>query len=79
MFLNLEDYSMHTPPFPLVRLAASAVLILAGLVLAGTGYWWAQPVLAVFQSFPGGQWMQVPVPFLPIACIGVGALLFTRR
>jgi len=60
-------------------LKLSAILLgAAGLGLIVFGRYWGT---AVFDSLPGTalyEWLSLSVPFLPIALIAIGALLFVR-
>jgi hypothetical protein len=57
----------------------SALLILAGLLLVGFGNSWAPFVLDTLPASELGLWIELVVPFLPIAIIGMGAALFTLK
>jgi hypothetical protein len=59
--------------------AASVLLILAGLLLVGFGNSWAPFVLDALPASELGLWIELVVPFLPIAIIGMGAALLTLK
>lgn len=57
----------------------SALLVVGGLYLVGFGHSWAPMVLAALPATSLGAWIELLVPFLPIAFIGLGAALFFAR
>ena len=62
----------------LLRNALAALLTLAGLWLFAFGNAWAPVVLAMLPDSPGGYWLELVVPFIPMLFIGGGALVFAR-
>lgn len=60
-----------------VRVVAS-LLLLAGVVLLLTGHWWSRPVIGFFEEIPGGPWLSIPVPYLPLIAVALGVRLLLR-
>jgi hypothetical protein len=56
----------------------AATLISFGMVLLAFGNWWAPWFLSVLAAIPGGSWLELILPFLPMAVIGCGAVILTR-
>ena len=58
------------------RLFVAAVLVATGLFLAAFGNAWAPLALASLPASVLGGWLELIVPFLPMAFISSGAALF---
>ena len=58
------------------RLFVAAALIATGLFLAAFGNAWAPLALASLPASVLGGWLELIVPFLPMAFISSGAALF---
>lgn len=56
----------------------AAALIAAGLWLAAFGNAWAPGAFELLPASELGAWLELLVPFLPMALIGLGAILFLR-
>jgi hypothetical protein len=61
------------------RRLIAAALVLTGLYLAVFGNTWAPPVLELLAGSEMGAWLELIVPFLPMAFIGFGAAVFSSR
>ena len=59
--------------------ALGAALVAAGLYLAAFGNHWAPMVLGLLPATYAGGFLELLVPFLPMACIGSGAVLLAAR
>ena len=59
----------------------AAALVLTGLFLVVFGNSWAPPAFELLPDTELGYWLELIVPFLPMAFIGLGAVMFvsTRR
>lgn len=53
------------------RLAGWA-LVATGLVLALTGSLWGEATVTWLETLPGGKWLTVPVPYVPILLMALG-------
>ena len=58
-----------------LRLTTAATLILVGLGLFTLGHTWAPQALELLPDTSFGYWLELLVPFLPMAFVGGGALL----
>lgn len=58
------------------RTIGGFALIGAGLVLALWGNLWAPWAFRILGGWAIGAWIELFVPFLPMALIGFGAMLF---
>lgn len=58
------------------RTALAALLVLAGIGLFLFGHRWAPLALALLPDSPAGLWLELLVPFLPMAFVAGGAYLF---
>ena len=58
-----------------LRVTVATTLILVGLGMFALGHTWAPLALAVLPDTPPGFWLELVVPFLPMAVVGAGALL----
>ena len=54
----------------------AAALVLSGLYLVVFGNSWAPTALELLPDTEPGYWLELIVPFLPVALIGFGAALF---
>lgn len=61
-----------------LRAAIAWLTILVGLVLFLLSPWWARPVAEAIESLPAGKWLTVPVPFVPLLLVLLGAALWRR-
>ena len=61
------------------RLLIAVALVLIGLYLATFGNSWAPIVLELLPASELGAWLELIVPFLPMAFIGLGVALFASR
>ena len=68
-----------TPLLEFARLLIAAALVLMGLYLAVFGNSWGPLVFELLPASEIGTWLELIVPFLPMAFIGFGAVLFTSR
>jgi hypothetical protein len=59
------------------RLIAAA-FISFGMFLIAYGDWWAPWFLSILEVIPGGKWLELILPFLPMVVIGVGVVMLTR-
>ena len=62
-----------------IRLFICVALVLTGLFLAAFGNLWAPPVFEWWSGSEIGAWLELILPFLPMALIGSGAALFTQH
>ncbi|MFM7784708.1 MAG: hypothetical protein ACKPE6_08715, partial [Gammaproteobacteria bacterium] len=60
------------------RLAAAALIAL-GVFMIAFGGWWSPWFLRVLETLPGGAWLELVLPFLPMVIIGFGAAMLTRN
>ena len=58
------------------RLLIAVALVLTGLYLAVFGNSWGPLVFALLPDSELGAWVELIVPFLPMAFIGLGAAIF---
>ncbi len=58
-----------------LRVTLAATLILVGFGMFALGHTWAPRALELLPDTPPGFWLELIVPFLPMAFVGVGALL----
>jgi hypothetical protein len=58
-----------------MKLLLAAVLVLVGLYLIAFGHQWAPHALEYLPDTEFGFWVELIVPFLPMAFIGTGAAL----
>jgi hypothetical protein len=59
-----------------LRSAFAAGLVLGGLGLFAFGSAWAPFALELLPDSPAGYWLELVVPFIPMAFVGSGAALF---
>ena len=63
---------------PLIaRWTVAAAAVIFGLFLAFFGNWWAPYALDLLADSVTGSWLELIVPFLPMAFVGLGALVLT--
>jgi len=60
----------------LLAVLAAASLALTGVYLIAFGSSWAPVALDVLSGSELGAWLELVIPFLPMACIGVAAFLY---
>ena len=51
------------------------LLVVAGMAVLGLSPWWARGVATAIESLPGGKWLSVPLPFLPLLLVLAGVSL----
>ena len=61
------------------RLLTAVALVFIGLYLAVFGNSWAPIVFELLPASELGAWLELIVPFLPMAFIGLGVALFASR
>jgi len=61
------------------KIIAAIALVLTGLYLALFGNAWGPQVFELLPDSEIGSWVELIVPFLPMAFIGAGAALYTRN
>jgi hypothetical protein len=61
------------------QLFMAVALVLIGLYLATFGNSWAPMVLELLPASELGEWLELIVPFLPMAFIGFGAALLVSH
>ncbi len=59
-----------------MKLMLAAALVVVGLCLAAFGNAWGPRVFDLLPASAMGSWLELIVPFLPIAFIGSGAALY---
>lgn len=57
----------------------AAGLVLIGPWLAIFGNAWAPRVISLLDDSEIGLWLELVVPFLPMVCIGFGAIVFVTK
>ena len=70
----VRDGRLH----PALRTAIAVLPILIGLALFLASRWWAKPVAEAIQSLPGGKWLTVPLPFVPLLLVLLGVAAWKR-
>jgi len=60
----------------MLTLSLSAALVLVGLYLIAFGHQWAPHALEYLPDTEFGFWVELIVPFLPMAFIGTGVALY---
>ena len=58
-----------------LRVTVATSLILVGFGMFALGHTWAPRALELLPDTPPGFWLELIVPFLPMAFVGAGALL----
>ena len=58
-----------------LRVTVATSLILFGFGMFALGHTWAPRALELLPDTPPGFWLELIVPFLPMAFVGAGALL----
>jgi hypothetical protein len=61
------------------KVIVAIALVLTGLYLALFGNAWGPWVFELLPDSEIGSWVELIVPFLPLAFIGAGAVLYTRN
>lgn len=72
------DPPRHTGLILVAKRLIAATLVGFGLLLLAFGKWWAPWFLSALHAVPGGSWLELILPLLPMVVIGVGAAVFTR-
>ncbi len=70
------NHSQSNPMLKAARLLVAIALIVMGLYLAAFGNAWAPIAFDRLEGSELGAWLELIVPFLPMAFIGLGATLF---
>ena len=65
--------------FRFVQALFGCALVLSGLVLIVFGNAWAPTAFDLLPDSEMGLWLELFVPFLPIALIGIGVVMCLRR
>ena len=65
--------------FIFARSLLALTMVVTGLYLATFGNAWGPLAFELLPSSEVGSWLELIVPFLPMAFIGFGAVLFTWR
>ncbi len=63
----------------LAKTLIAVAMILAGLYLVVFGNRWGPAVFESLSDSELGLWLQLIVPFLPMACIALGTALFVSH
>lgn len=61
------------------RMIVAIALVLTGLYLALFGNAWGSWAFELLPDSEFGSWVELIVPFLPMAFISAGAVLYTRN
>ncbi len=61
-----------------LRVTVATSLILIGFGMFALGHTWAPRALDLLPDTPAGFWLELIVPFLPMAFVGAGALLLVE-
>jgi hypothetical protein len=62
-----------------LRIVIAVLPILIGLALFLASPWWAKPVADAIESLPGGKWLTVPLPFVPLLLVLFGVRAWRVR
>ncbi len=77
--MAIANHADSNPVLEFARLLIAVALVLMGLYLAVFGNSWAPLVFELLPASEIGTWLELIVPFLPMACIGLAAALFASR
>lgn len=58
-----------------LRVTSATTLILIGIGMFALGHTWAPRALEILPDSPAGYWLELIVPFAPMAVAGLGAWL----
>jgi hypothetical protein len=74
----MPPHAADAPALGALRTPIAALTIALGLVLFLLSSWWAKPVAEAIESLPGGKWLTVPIPFVPLLLVLLGATAWPR-
>jgi hypothetical protein len=64
--------------FGFAKALFGSALVVSGLVLIVFGNAWAPAAFDLLPDSEMGLWLELFVPFLPMALIGIGAVIYVR-